>query len=402
MRAGTGATYRTVGLLYFGRMWEVPLTGSDAKLLNADHLRASVEYVLSQTQPPEQNFVSLAALGSAVLAADRPWDHNANRSMYNRLTNMLFTLTLDPSGQDEDETLQRWAFLPGYAWVYKPISYLMALDSNMLAAHVEHSVMHAGTLATVVTRARELNFDEVETQRDGHLGRAIELVWQDATYNLNEYIQRAMRFRTERRVVSHDEHLPFEISTDVRAQLVLMIAQQLTYRQIRAHAQCCDMRHYRAGRSETIRPVTMETVHFVQSLVRGKATETQLTAAITAHREWVRAAKAGEAFDCHMVMLQHIAQELGGANAEIFTGHSKAREDFLTTATTDDTGALTRAIVPPRSEHGFGVHYTAVPSGTEFLITWDDETPQAEEFIQNLRPAAELLYDFLADLAPII
>src|SRR5699024_2187152 len=55
MRAGTGATYRTIGILHLGRMWEVPLTGSEGKLLNVDHLRASVEFVLAQTQPAEHS-----------------------------------------------------------------------------------------------------------------------------------------------------------------------------------------------------------------------------------------------------------------------------------------------------------------------------------------------------------
>lgn len=401
VRAGTGATYRTVGLVYFGRMWEVPLTGSDGKLLNADQLRASVEYVLSQTEPPEQNFVSISALGSAELAVDPPWEHPKNRAVYTRLTNMLFTLTLDPHAEDPDEALQRWAFLPGYAWVYKPMSYIAGLDSSVLAAHVEHSVMQAGTLATAVTRMQQVDLEQLETQQDTQVGRADELTWQDSTYDLSGYIQRAIDVGTQRVVVRRDEHLPFAISADVRAQLVLMIAQQLTYGQVRAHAQCCDMRHYRAGRSETMRPVTLEAVRFVQNLVQDQATEAQFTAAMAAHRDWIRAAKGGQAFDNHLDMLQHIGQELGGASAELFTEHNAARQDFLTTVTTDNMNALIRAVVPPSNDDGFGVHYTAVPDGTEFIVTWHEDTPQAEEFVGNLGPAAELLCDFIAGITPI-
>ncbi|GAA4479817.1 hypothetical protein GCM10023190_23580 [Enteractinococcus fodinae] len=401
VRAGTGAAYRTVGLLYFGRMWEVPLTGTNGKLLTATQLRASVDYVLSQTELPTQNFVSMAALGSEVLADDRSWKQDANRSVYNQLTNMLFTLALDPSADDEDEALQRWAFLPGYAWVYKPISYMMSLETNLLAAHVEHSVMHAGTLATAVTRMQQVNLEELDTLPDPQLGRAQELVWQDVTYDLRPYLQRAMSVGTRRVTVRRDEHLPYDISADARAQLVLMIAQQLTYGQIRSHQQCCDMRHFRAGRSETIRPVTLEAVNFVTHLVQDQATETQLTAALVAHRQWIQAAKDGKAFDQHLFMLHHIGQELGGANAELFTEHTTAREAFLTTVTTDDTDAVSRAVIPPSVDHGFGVHYTTVDSGTEYVTTWGAEAAQAEEFVQNLTVAAKLLYDFLASLTPI-
>ena len=401
VRAGTGAAYRTVGLLYFGRMWEVPLTGADGKLLTTTQLRASVDYVLSQTELPAQNFVSMAALGSATLAVDRPWEQDANRSMYNRLTNMLFTLALDPSAEDEDEALQRWAFLAGYAWDYKPISYMMSLETDLLAAHVEHSVMHAGTLATAVARMQQVNLDDLDARPDTQLGRAHELVWQDVTYDLRPYLQRAMRIGTRRVTVRRDEHLPYDISADTRAQLVLMIAQQLTYGQIRAHQQCCDMRHFRAGRSETIRPVTLEAVNFVSNLVQDRATETQLTAALGAHREWIQAAKAGRAFDRHLFMLHHIGEELGGASAELFTEHTKARENFLTTVTTHDTDAISRAVIPPSVDYGLGVHYTTVAAGTEYVITWGETATQAEEFVQNLNAAAEILYNFLAGITPI-
>src|SRR5699024_8807718 len=101
MRAGTGATYRTIGLLHLGRMWEVPLTGSEGKLLNANQLQESVQYVLSQTQPAEQSFAGFSALGSETLGHDAIWRTEENRSTYDRLVNMLFTMTLDPNAEDD-------------------------------------------------------------------------------------------------------------------------------------------------------------------------------------------------------------------------------------------------------------------------------------------------------------
>ena len=401
MRAGTGATYRTIGLLHLGRMWEIPLTGSEGKLLNDDQLRASVEYVLSQTVPAEDNFAAFSALGSAVLAPDAPWDADKNRSLYNRLSNMLFTITLDPNASDDLETLQRWAFDAGYAWVYKPISYLAALDSNMFAASLEHSTIDGGTLAAAVRRMQAVDLNTLDTQRDGHLGRGHELVWDGVDYDLTEYHQRVSLMRAERVVVRRDQDLPYAISADALAQLILMIAQHLTYGRIRAHYQSCDMRHFRAGRTETIRPVTLEAVNFVTRLVQGDASETQFTAAVETHRDAVKAAKTGRAFDRHLFMLQHIAQELGGANADIFTQHTAAREDFVSTSTMGGPDAILRFMYAPTDEHGFGVNYTTVDSGTEYLVTWIDSTHKAEEFSRNLQPAAELLYDFVAGLSPI-
>ena len=84
MRAGTEATYRTIGILYLGRMWEIPFTGAEGKLLDANQLRASVENVLQQTTPATQNFVRFSALGSEILAANAPWTTQENQPVYNQ------------------------------------------------------------------------------------------------------------------------------------------------------------------------------------------------------------------------------------------------------------------------------------------------------------------------------
>ena len=402
MRAGTGATYRTIGILHLGRMWEVPVTGSEGKLLNVDHLRASVEFVLAQTQPAEHSFAGFSALGSAMLAPDAPWKTEQNRSLYNRLANMLFTITLDPIANNDIGTLQRWAFHPGNTWVYKPISYLAALDSNMLAANLEHSVIDGGTLAAAVTRMQQVDLDTLDTQHDGHLSDARELVWDDVDYDLTDYHRLANTIQVERVIVRRDQQVPFPFSLDTAAQLILMIAQQLTYGQIRGQYQSCDMRHFRAGRTEAIRPVTLQAVNFVTSLVQRNATQSQFAAALEAHQEWIKAAKTGKAFDRHLFMLEHIAQELGGADAEIFTLHTGAREDFLSTSTVGGTDAIIRYLYAPTVQDGFGINYTPVPTGIEFLLSWAASTPKAEEFHHNLQPAAELFYEFVGSLAPIV
>lgn len=401
VRAGTGATYRTIGLMFLGRMWEVPLTGSDGKLVTVDQLRSSVEFVLSQTQPAEHNFADISAVGSKFLALAAPWEAEENRSLYTRLANMLFTLTIDPAAEDDPSTLQRWAFEAGNTWVYKPISYLTALNGQLLAATVEHSVLESGTLATAVTRMQELNVDQIETRADEHLDIANELIWQNVQYDLSDYRDQVQAMHVEQITVPRNEQVAYDVSINATAQFILMIAQQLTYGQVRAHRQCCDMRHYRAGRTETIRPVTMEALTFVRNLVQGNATEEHLTAALNAHRDWVQAAKHSTVCDRHMLMLQYIGRELGGADAEIFFKYTKARDDFITT-TTASPETIIRAIRPPSTEDGFGVHYTTAPSGIEYVLTWSSNTPKAEAFATNLQSAAELLHEFLAALVPIV
>lgn len=401
IRAGTGATYRTIGILHLGRMWEVPLTGSEGKLLDANQLRASVEHVLAQTQPAKHSFAGFSALGSGILSAETPWDTAENRAVHDRLSNMLFTITLDPNAEDDEYTLRRWAFHPGNAWVYKPISYQVSIDTNLLTASLERSVLEPETLATAVSRMQRVDVDALETQVDTQLTRATELVWHEVAYDLTDYHAKANAMRAERVLVRRDQQLPYAMDENALVQLILMIAQQLTYGKIRAHHQPYDMRHFRAGRTDVIRPVTLEAVNFVNHLVSDTASEQQLTTALNAYREWVAAVRAGKGFDRHLFMLQNIGTELGGSNAALFTEHTDAVEDFLTVSTATGSDPIVRAIAAPAIEHGFAVHYTLGTAGIEFLVTWVDGTPQAEAFFQNLKPATQLLYDFIASLEPI-
>src|SRR5699024_9732789 len=134
------------------------------------------------------------------------------------------------------------------------------------------------------------------------------------------------------------------------------------------HSQVHDMRHFRAGRTEIIRPVTVQAVNFVTALVQGEATDDQFTEALTAQQDWIEAATAGKVFDRHLMMLEHIAQELGGAEADFFTENTKAKQHFLVTTTTGNTDVVVRSLAAPTDPHGFNISYAPVANGIEYSI----------------------------------
>src|SRR5699024_9053800 len=107
----------------------------------------------------------------------------------------------------------------------------------------------------------------------------------------------------------------------------------LTYGHIRSHYQACDMRHFRAGRTESIRPVTVAARNFVAELVTGHPTETTFNDAVAAHRQWVKTAKTGQAFDRHLMMLQQLEQTSRGETSQLFTDYTRVQENFLSTST---------------------------------------------------------------------
>src|SRR5699024_10870884 len=147
-----------------------------------------------------------------------------------------------------------------------------------------------------------------------------------------------------------------------------------------------------------IRPVSLEAVHFVTNLLANRATEAQFKAALSAHRQRVIAAKNGEGFDRHFFMLRHIGQELGGANAAIFTGHTDAVNDFLSTSSMICAEASIEYIYALTVDGIFAINYTTSPNRTELLLTWSTGTEHAEAYHRKLQRVAELLYNFVATL----
>ncbi|HJF15837.1 MAG TPA: choline/carnitine O-acyltransferase, partial [Enteractinococcus helveticum] len=68
----------------------------------------------------------------------------------------------------------------------------------------------------------------------------------------------------------------------------------------------------------------------------------------------------------------------------------------LSTSTLGNAEVVVRSLFAPACVDGFGVSYTPVLEGIEFMVTWGDEAGQAEIFLSKLEPAAELLYNFTA------
>src|SRR5699024_1914890 len=150
-----------------------------------------VEYVLAQTQPAKHSFAGFSPLGSGILDAAAPLDTAVNRAVHDRLSNMPFTRTLDPNADDDAHTLLRCAFHRGNARGHNTISYQASIDTNLLTASLERSVLDPGTLDTAVTRMQQVGLEELATKKDPQLTRATELVWDDVAYDLTDYHAKA-------------------------------------------------------------------------------------------------------------------------------------------------------------------------------------------------------------------
>lgn len=407
-----GTAARSIGVIVDGHVFDLRITDEQSRLATREQLRAILEALRTnsdtagsatstgETAKPALD-ARLSYLGSAALAeVPLPAETQAT------LRDQLFALHLiDDAQATEADLLRDLTFAPGHAWVYKPLTYEINLASNFAAIHVEHSTVDGATLVEAVRRVQEAVNNDAPTSPSADADATpadvapLELSPVAPAASIPTGDEYAVEIIEVPKLAK--EELPFKFSADAMSQLILSIAQQLTFGRIRAVYEAVDMREYKAGRTECLRAVTPEAVAFAKQLVAGKPTVEALQEALNAHRNWVIGCKTGRGIDRHLWALSFTSEKQSGAPLELLAdpGVKAARTDFLSTTSIGSDAHIIRYVFAPTIPNGFGVNYTPKATSIEYCLTFNrDKAEQPKQFQANLTRAAELLADFLRTL----
>lgn len=407
-----GTASRSIGVIVDGHVFDLRITDEQGRLASREQLRATLEVLRTnsdtagsaastgETAEPALD-ARLSYLGSAALA-ELPLPAETQAT----LRDQLFALHLiDDAQATEADLLRDLTFAPGHAWVYKPLTYEINLASNFAAMHVEHSTVDGATLVEAVRRVQEAVDGDAPTapSADADANPADVAPLEISPIAPAASIPTGDEYAVEIIEVPKlaKEELPFKFSADAMSQLILSIAQLLTFGRIRAVYEAVDMREYKAGRTECLRAVTPEAVAFAKQLVAGKPTVEALQEALNAHRNWVIGCKTGRGIDRHLWALSFTSEKQSGAPLELLAdpGVKAARTDFLSTTSIGSDAHIIRYVFAPTIPNGFGVNYTPKATSIEYCLTFNrDKAEQPEQFQANLTRAAELLADFLRTL----
>ncbi len=368
--------------------------------------------------PAEHDVTAVSYLGGDRTAAclDRLLTDPENRRTYDGIADALFAVHLDDSALDssqpgarEVDYLRRVSFEPGRAWAYKPLTYQVHLDHGLVALHMEHSVADGGTLQALVARAhRAAAVDPQPASPAGQTPAITELSWRippdlaaEVHHGLAEYRARLAPLHVQIVRTANPTPSGIRISLDAVQQWVMLFAQLATFGRVRSTYESVDMREYAAGRTECLRSNTPQAVALTRALVRGTATPDDVDAALDAHRTWVKAAKAGQGVDRHLLGLRLAAERLDVVSP---LHHNEAYRrlgiDFLSTTSMGDRDQIVRCAFSPTSRGGFGFYYAADGGELEFTVSHrQGEAEQADELVRQLHVGAERLRDVLGTWA---
>lgn len=355
-----------------GDVFSVPtLIDALATIVNGDH------------QQPDVNFMAPSALGSEKTSAylKTLCHHPHNQQLYQMLRESLFCVSLFHSGEPELEQLRKQTFMPGYAWQYKPFSYQVDLDSSYVSMHFEHSEMDGGALKLIYTHAFSLEPDNSVTGKAAITPSdwiSDTTLAADIQQDVDALAEHAKQFQLSQCRIDSSA-ITARVSYDAILQFAFIYAQLKVFDKVRLTYEAVDTSHFKAGRTEAMRPNSAEAIALCKALLNDQASKDQLDAAFAVHRDRIIACKTGQAFDRHLSALQKMMQQddqresmdafFTSPGYKVLTGG-----DFLSTTSMGNRAPIIRVIFVPTQIAGFGVYYSFDNNEYEVILIGDQQS----------------------------
>ncbi|QMT33168.1 choline/carnitine O-acyltransferase [Conchiformibius steedae DSM 2580] len=402
---------RHIGVLHQGWYYRVPALDEHGEALSADHFRAVFAHIGAQHELnpyPVSVPVVLGGDDSARLYADLRREP-ANAALLDAIADDLFHISLYHEALSADEDLARATFAPdGGIWFYKPLTFCHNLATQRLFLHVEHTWEDGGALKGMIARAVAKLSDTEQTATAAESTAPVRQSWQlspEQQHNWAKWQQQYARRARAMHVHSFRAPLngitiPKGISQDALMQFALQYGQLVAFGKVRNTYEAVDVSHFLRGRTECVRPVSVESLAFVQSLLTGSAAGDAFTAALAEHKARIKTAKTGLGANRHLLGL-HTEARAAGADTSWFEGEAYQlfTQDFLSTSTVGDDALVRNFAFAPTSEGGLGVNYTLTSDAWLFTVSFHaDQAVEAARFAAAVQAGAQHILQFIAQM----
>lgn len=417
------AADREILVMHEGRGFAVKVSDAQGQVLPLATLIESLDALVAHEPDDAPDGIGFSAW--SYLGSDLALPHQEaaladphNDAVHERLTNTLFALALVEEKGELTDVLRHEVFDHGVLWPHKPVTYVVSLNGEHVGMHIEHTIADGGTLTAVVAAAQALPEGTPDVGTEDHEAEAAsstapeQLIWSldaDAqarlTADIVRYQEAADRMRIQiLQIPAVRPAAGLKVSHDAAQQFILQYAQLAAYGEVRSTYEAVDMREFQAGRTETMRPISSESVEFVTALLAGEANHAQLAAAADVHRSRIIRCKTGEGVDRHLLGLRVQAGRLGRTPAMFEdAGYRRLVTDFLSTSSLGGTAQIARFAFGPTSEGGIGVGYNPLVDEDGTVVEYDfvvnyrsDRDDDIEKFIAGIRQGAKALGDLVA------
>lgn len=401
---------RHIGIFKHGYYFRIPILNEQYEAYDLSYFKQLTEQLNAFNSSNPYPITVPCYLGShqATDILKQLAQHPDNQQLLTHLSQDLFHLSWNETASHElAHNLQAATFLPKQnVWCYKPITLWYNHTDQTLILHCEHTWQDGGTIAGIIEYAQNHLTDLPQSQPTPHiqlapqqwqLTPALQQQWH--TWQ-TEYQQQANHYQLHILELNKLANPPKGISLDALMQFTLQYAQLHAFQKIRNTYEAVDVSHFQHGRTECVRPISNESVQFIQALYQQQATWAQFQAALNEHKTRIKACKQGHGINRHLLGLKSLCQN---TLPELFNDitYQIISTDFLSTSTMGSNKQIECFAFAPTSEHGFGINYTITPAGWRYVVSYQtNDQPAAEKLIEGIQIGATQITEWLQTHQP--
>ena len=392
-----------VTIFYKNNLYKVVLWDERGML----DLGSAISEILEVTRTRECSLSTICFADGDRAAALRR-EHEDRNVFFNVVENSLFNISVtDVDISSPEDARHYFLYLNGEnTWLYKPLNFIYNIRDGKLFINCEHTYQDAGTIVEILRRASENMKAGAETYGAARALRVEEYFGacyaEEARAIKAEYGDKIKKFACADVFLGISDEVLSGHSKDAVMQALPQYAQMMAFGLIRGTYEAVDMREYNYGRTECVRPVSLESLELVKSMARCDAREIvseRLARAELEHKRRIKDCKRGEGIDRHLYGLSLMANMLDdeyekSAARDFFADDSYKRvtENFVSTTSIGYLENAGYLLFTPVVEKGVGVTYLKEPDGIRYLISYyASEKEKIEKFASYLFEGLERL-----------
>ncbi|MPC13783.1 Carnitine O-palmitoyltransferase 2, mitochondrial [Portunus trituberculatus] len=377
---------RHVLIMKNGHFYVFDVFDKDGNILSPEHIHACVSYIYNDQIPPAKRSIAIFTTENRDTWAKCREElvEAGNEATLDVLDTAAFNIVFDETVLGDDHEKMYHTFLHGDGnnrWFDKSFSLICTADGQ-LALNFEHS-------------------------------------WGDGVAVVNYHTEVAKDIAKRPSVNSDSRPAPIDASQLVRRLGMLSLCEVLRFKDCRgwyhyggaayyfqngesaATYESCSTSAFKHGRTETIRPATLETLAFCKAIAQAQPPnhselKNLLNECSKMHGSLTKEAAMGQGFDRHLFALRKLAEASGSPMPDIFTdpAYAKINHIIISTSTLPSEEISFGGFAPVVSD-GFGVGY--IIRDDELGCTVSTYPPHCDgaDFLECANKAYQIIKDVL-------
>ncbi len=377
------------------------------EIFNKDEIfdiEESIQSILNTSKQSDSLLSSFSFLPTKVSANIRDDLYSSNQ-YFDIIENSLFNISIiNKEFKTQEEKRRYMLYLEGSnSWILKPLNFIYNLKEKDFFINSDHSFEDAGTVIEIIKRTFAYAQDMTKTENKSNAILIKEFVDEKNAQIIKEekekYIQLSQNFSCKDIHLKLDNETCQKFSKDTIMQMIMLYAQYKTYGTFNSVYEAVDMREYDFGRTECVRPLSVEAINFVK-LLDESSDKTELNNSLILaneeHKNRIKSAKKAQGVDRHLFglkqMLQKVDEEIKKDALKFFNSlaYEKLSKNFISTTCTGTLDFIGYPIFAPVIWEGLGITYLKIKDEIIYLISYHNKQEKnAEDFARYLKEGVE-------------